>query len=143
LIAEKQIKSTAKVQTMPKGTQIKFFVPDEWHELLVRDAASHHTTLSGYLRSHLPGIPEVSSTSMVPKNFQLAESVAILTALRQELKAIGNNVNQSAMVLNSHAKFNGQLPTQLDLREEYDVLSKAIDRLSREIRSINQGLIGE
>ena len=80
---------------------------------------------------------------MVPKNLQLAESVTLLAALRQDLKSVGNNLNQSAMVLNSHFKYNGQLPTQLDLREDYVVLSKIIDRLSREIRSINQGLLGE
>jgi hypothetical protein len=126
-----------------KGKPIQFYVPDEVHEALGRAAISCNTSISGYVRSHLPGVSEINNALMVPKNLQLAESVTLLAALRQDLKSVGNNLNQSAMVLNSHFKYNGQLPTQLDLREDYVVLSKIIDRLSREIRSINQGLLGE
>jgi hypothetical protein len=124
-----------------KGKPIQFFVSDELHEALGRAAASSNTTLSGYIRSHLPAIIEIDRKPMVPKNHQLAEAIALLAKARQDLKSIGNNINQSAKVLNSHAHYNSQLPTQLDVREDLTILAQAIDQLSRQMRSVGQDLL--
>ncbi len=126
----------------PDAIAIQFFVNNDLHEAWSRQAKSCNTTLTGFIRSQLPGIHEINSKPMVPKNQQLSESVDMLVALRAELKKIGNNVNQSAMVLNSHAKHNGQLPTQLDLRQEYEALEQTINQVAREIRAIGEALVG-
>jgi Bacterial mobilisation protein (MobC) len=126
----------------PNARAIQFFVDDKLHEAWSRQARSCNTTLTGFIRSHLPGVREIEAMPMVSKNQQISESVDMLAALRAELKGISNNVNQTAKVLNSHAKHNGQLPTQLDLREEYEILEKTINRVAREIRVIGEGLIG-
>jgi hypothetical protein len=121
----------------PDSVAIQFFVDSELHEEWGRQARSCNTTLTGYIKQHLPGF---NDTPMVRRNQQLAESVDNLAALRSELKRIGNNVNQTAMVLNSHEKHNGQLPTQLDLRREYEDLNQLINQMARDIRSIGEWL---
>jgi uncharacterized protein YukE len=121
----------------PRSVPIQFFVDSELHEEWGRQARFCNTSLTGYIKQHLPGLKDVP---MVAKNQQLAESVDTLAALRTDLKKIANNVNQTAMVLNSHEKQSGQLPTQLDLRQEYEDLNRLINQVARDIRSIGESL---
>lgn len=124
----------------PSEKPIQFFVSSDWYEALARQAILCNTSLAGYVRSHLPGKHEINSTPMVPKNQQITELMDMLAALRLELKRVGNNVNQTAKVLNSHTKHTGQLPTQLDLRDEYADLERKINQVAREIKAIGERL---
>lgn len=123
----------------PNSVPVQIFLDSKLHEELARQARSCNTSLTGYIKQHLPGLNDVP---VVKKNQQLAESLDTLAALKLQLKQIGNNVNQTAMVLNSHQKQSGQLPTQLDLRQEYEDLNRLINQVSRDIRSIGESLTG-
>jgi hypothetical protein len=68
--------------------------------------------------------------------------VDTLAMLRLELKRIGNNLNQGIMVLNSHALYEKELPTKLDLRKDYADLEKTINEVAREIRAIGESFTG-
>jgi uncharacterized protein YukE len=124
----------------PTAKPIQFYVSGDWYEALAMQAILCKTSLAGFVRSHLPAQSEINNRPLVPKNQQLSELIDGLAAIRLELKRIGNNVNQTAKVLNSHALHGGHLPTQLDLREEYAELEQQINRLNREIRAIGAQL---
>jgi Flp pilus assembly protein TadD len=123
---------------MPDRKRIELVVKPHVHEAWARNAAQAGISLSAYIKMNMPG---EADTPSIPKNLQAAESIAILKQLHRDLAAIGNNINQSAKVLNSHVKHGGQLPTQLDVVEQLATLDKTVRETARAIRTLGRETI--
>jgi hypothetical protein len=126
----------------PDAKAVQIFVSSELHELWARQAKSCNSSMTGFVKSQMPGIGELKNTQLVRKDQQVGEMVDTLAMLRLELKRIGNNLNQGIMVLNSHALYEKELPTKLDLRKDYADLEKTINEVAREIRAIGESFTG-
>lgn len=127
------------------GVPVQFYVTEETHEVLLREAAASGTSISGYLRSKIPSTYEANEAhlrdadqGLLASKAQVTEALMMFAGIRRDLKRIGNNLNQSVKVLNSHALYSNQLPTQLDVRDDLNRLDEAIRLLSREIWAIKE-----
>ena len=116
----------AKVNTKRVAMRVAPAVLDE----IDREAAAAKLTRTEYL------INGRSITVKTPEALYV-ELYAEITKLQRELKAQGNNLNQIAHVLNSHALI-GQKPNQA---AEAERLVKEMFQLSRTINLIKAALV--
>jgi hypothetical protein len=103
-------------------------------------AAARNTNLSSsdYMRRKVLGqpirvakVPEVNTVTCVE-----------LTRNRQELRAIGNNINQIARVYNSYAQEHRQLPNGNNLLARLAELESVLQLQCREINALKLLLLG-
>jgi Bacterial mobilisation protein (MobC) len=116
----------AKVKTKRFAMRVAPAVLDE----IDREAAAAKLTRTQYL---IDG----RSIAVNPPETLYVELYAEITKLQRELKAQGNNLNQIAHVLNSHALI-GQKPNQA---AEAERLVKEMFQLSRTINLIKAALV--
>jgi hypothetical protein len=122
-----------------RDNRISIRLSDREQEQVAQIVAAARTNVSTYGRKRLLGEP-VNNIIVVPEIN--VDSYRALVELANQLKAIGNNLNQSTKVLNSCRQEGKKLPSNLDLVETIEEVECELYTTLKLLRKIQVEVIG-
>ncbi len=121
-----------------RDNRISIRLSDREQEQVAQIVATARTNVSTYGRKRLLGEP-VNNIVVPEVN---VDSYRALIELVNQLKAIGNNLNQSTKVLNSYRQEGRKLPSNLDLVETIKEVECELYTTLKLLRKIQIEVIG-
>jgi hypothetical protein len=121
-----------------RDNRISIRLSDREQERVAQIVATARTNVSTYGRKRLLGEPV--NNIVVPEIN--VDSYRALVELANQLKAIGNNLNQSTKVLNSYRQEGKKLPSNLDLVETIEEVECELYTTLKLLREIQVEVIG-